>query len=103
MKKLILPLIIVALLLSCEKEVSSCYTFIKRQEVILIYDGDTIPHDPYYPKTEMECGLYPDEVETYCKIFSGRDTLIYNETVFVSGCYYDHMIAYVDYTCEVLE
>ena len=103
MKKLILPLILVAMLLSCEKEVSSCYTFKKEKVVTFIYDGDTIPAPPYCPELVTECGLYPDEVETYCKIFSGRDTLEYGVDVIVAGCHYDHMLVYVDRYCTVVK
>ena len=100
MKKLILPLLILAML-SYEKETMSCYEFTKTKDVVFIHNGDTIPHLPYCNEIDTICNLYPNEVKTYCKIFTGRDTLRYNEKVFINGCFYNDVLAYVNYTCTV--
>ena len=102
MKRIFLPLLAILLFTSCEKE-PGCYVFQINKEVTFINNGDTIPHPPYCPTYDTVCGLYPNEVETYCKIFTKQDTLYYGEFVIIGGCGYDGCVAYVDQTVTVIE
>ena len=102
MKKLLLPLIAVALLFSCEKE--SCHTFLIEKNVTFFHGGIEVHEDVYCPKYEFVCNLTPAEVD----IFIDMNTITYTteyDGIVIVGCiiYNDGIIADVVQTCRLFE
>ena len=88
MKKLILPLIAVAmLLLSCEKEELKCYTFKVQVSYEIYCDGKLQKTDdlPLCPTTEERCGYSYQDALNFITYNSYVD-LPTNYTVLYGGC-----------------